>query len=64
MCIYSNIPIAMLLVFLFGQKKNCHTVTWLEFEQNVLNECGMPYIWNTQTFINCIWIVKTVKFSL
>jgi hypothetical protein len=29
-----------------------------------LNECGMSYIWNTQTFINFIWIVNTVKLSL
>ena len=37
---------------------------WLKFVQNILNECGMPYIWNTQTFINCNWIVNAVKLSL
>jgi len=38
--------------------------TWLKFVQNILNECGIPYIWNTQTFINSNWIVHTVKLSL
>ena len=38
--------------------------TWLKFVQNILNECGMPYIWNTQTFINSNWIVNAVKLSL
>ena len=32
--------------------------------KNILNECGMPYIWNTQTFINSNWIVNAVKLSL
>ena len=67
-------------MFLFVQQKNClwlwlqhclqlkkkyyHTVTWLKFEQNILNECGMPYIWYTHTFINSYWIVNAVKLSL
>ena len=25
---------------------------------------GMPYIWNTQTFINSYWIVNAIKLSL
>ena len=37
---------------------------WLKFVQNILNECDMPYIWNTQTFINSNWIVNEVKLSL
>jgi hypothetical protein len=37
---------------------------WLRFVQNILNECGMPYIRNTQTFINFNWIVNAVKLSL
>jgi hypothetical protein len=41
-----------------------HTVTWLKFEQNILNEYGMPYIWYTHTFINSYWIVNVVKLSL
>jgi hypothetical protein len=57
----------MLLVFLFVQQNNClwlwlqyclqlkknynHTVTWLKFNQNILKECGMPYIWNTQILL-------------
>ena len=80
MCIYSNIPIAMLLDSLFVQQKNClwlwlqyclqfkknynQTVTWLKFEQNILNECVLPYIWNTQTFMNLYWIVNVVKLNL
>jgi hypothetical protein len=41
-----------------------HTVTWLKFEQNILNEYGMPYIWYTHTFINSYWIVNAVKLIL
>ena len=37
---------------------------WLKFAQNILNEYGMPSIWNTQTFINSNWIVNAVKLSL
>ena len=37
---------------------------WLKFVQNILNECGMLYIWNTQTFIHSNWIVNAVKLSL
>ena len=32
--------------------------------KNILNECGMSYIWNTHTFINSNWIVNAVKLSL
>jgi len=38
--------------------------TWLKFVQNILNECGMPYIWNTQTFIHSNWIVNAINLSL
>ena len=31
------------------KKKYNHAMTWLKFKQNILNKCGMPYIWNTQT---------------
>jgi hypothetical protein len=38
--------------------------TWLKFAQNILNECGMPFIWIIHTFINSNWIVNAVKLSL
>ena len=38
--------------------------TWLKFVQHILNECGMPYIWNTHTFIQSNWIVNALKLSL
>jgi hypothetical protein len=37
-------------------KKYNHAMTWWKFQHNILNKCGMPYIWNTQTlFILIFW---------
>ena len=31
---------------------------------NIINECGLAYIWNTQTFINSDWFISLVKQTL
>ena len=31
---------------------------------NIINECGLAYIWNTQTFINSDWFTSLVKQTL
>ena len=31
---------------------------------NIINECGLAYIWNTQTFINNDWFISLVKRTL
>ena len=67
MCINSNIPIAMLLCFsICSTKELFMTMTTIlstcekrlqsycdkvKFVQNIVNECGMPYIWNTHTLL-------------
>jgi hypothetical protein len=37
---------------------------WLNKISNILNECGMSNIWNTQTFLNSTWLINTVKLKL
>ena len=37
---------------------------WLIKISNILNECGMTNIWNTQTFLNSTWLINTVKLKL
>ena len=37
---------------------------WLNKIINILNECGMSNIWNTQTFLNSTWLINTVKLKL
>jgi hypothetical protein len=31
---------------------------------NIINECELAYIWNTQTFINSDWFISLVKQTL
>ena len=37
---------------------------WLNKISNILNECGMSNIWNTQTFLNSTWLINTVNLKL
>ena len=37
---------------------------WLNKISNILNECGMSNIWNTQTCLNSTWLINTVKLKL
>ena len=37
---------------------------WLNKISNILNECGISNIWNTQTFLNSTWLINTVKLKL
>jgi hypothetical protein len=37
---------------------------WLNKISNILNECGMSNICNTQTCINSTWLINTVKLKL
>jgi len=37
---------------------------WLKNVHNIINECGLAYIWNTQTFINSDWFISLVKQTL
>ena len=46
-----------------------HTVndanfSWLANVHNSINECGLAYIMNTQTFINSYWFISLVKQTL
>jgi hypothetical protein len=34
---------------------------WLSFAKGILNECGLAYIWNTQTFQNTEWLKLNIK---
>jgi hypothetical protein len=36
---------------------------WLNKISNILNECGMSNIWNTQTFLNSNCFINTVKLK-
>ena len=38
--------------------------TWIDKIKSIFNECGMPYVWNTQTFINTAWLVSSIKLRL
>ena len=42
---------------------NAHFI-WFEKVRNILNECGMSNIWDTQTFINSNWLCSSVKLKL
>ena len=34
---------------------------WLNnVHKNIINECGVAYIWTTQTFINSDWFISSV----
>ena len=37
---------------------------WLKNVHNIINECGLAYIWNTQTVINSDWFISLVKQTL
>ena len=34
---------------------------WLSSAKGILNECGLAYIWNTQTFQNTEWLKLNIK---
>jgi hypothetical protein len=38
--------------------------SWLANVHNSINECGLAYIMNTQTFINSYWFISLVKQAL
>jgi hypothetical protein len=37
---------------------------WLSSVKGILNECGLAYIWNTQTFQNTEWLKLNIKQTL
>ena len=37
---------------------------WLSSVNGILNECGLAYIWNTQTFQNTEWLKLNIKQTL
>ena len=37
---------------------------WLKSVHNIINECGLAYIWYTQTLINSDWFISLVKQTL
>ena len=37
---------------------------WLSSVNGILNECGLAYIWNTQTFQNTKWLKLNIKQTL
>ena len=43
---------------------NDANLPWLKNVHNIINECGLAYIWNTQTFINSDWFISLVKQML
>ena len=38
--------------------------SWLNRIKTILNECGIPNVWETQSFINCKWLVSFIKLRL
>ena len=36
---------------------NDANLPWLKNVHNIINECGLAYICNTQTFINSDWFI-------
>jgi hypothetical protein len=48
------------LCFQMSVEDRCNFL-WLNKISNILNECGMSNIWNTQTFLNSTWLINTVK---
>jgi hypothetical protein len=51
------------LCFQMSVEDRCHFL-WLNKISNILNECSMSNIWNTQTFLNSTWLINTVKLKL
>jgi hypothetical protein len=43
---------------------NDANLPWLKNVHNIINECELAYIWNTQTFINSDWFISLVKQTL
>jgi hypothetical protein len=43
---------------------NDANLSWLTNVHNIINECGLGYIRNTQTFINSDWFISLVKQTL
>ena len=37
---------------------------WLDYIENIFNECGASYIWRNQYFVNHTWLMVTIKTSL
>jgi hypothetical protein len=43
---------------------NDANLSWLTNVHNIINECELAYIWNTQTFINSDWFISLVRQTL
>jgi hypothetical protein len=43
---------------------NDANLPWLKNVHNIINECGLAYIWNTQTFINSDVFISLVNKRL
>ena len=40
------------------------TELWLSSVKGILKECGLSYIWNTQTFQNTGWLKLNIKQTM
>ena len=57
----SNILYKLCLALSNIEGKN---LTWLSSVKGILNEYGLVYIWNTQTFQNIEWLKLDIKQTL
>jgi hypothetical protein len=57
----SNILYKLCLALFNIEGKN---FIWLFSVKGILNECGLAYIWNTQTFQNTEWLKLNIKQTL
>jgi hypothetical protein len=48
-------------LFLFLSNIEGKNFIWLSSVNGILNECGLAYIWNTQTFQNTEWLKLNIK---
>ena len=37
------------------------TFVWLDHIRNIFNNCGLSFIWDTQTFINTEWLLANLR---
>ena len=45
-------------------RHNTYSAKWITAIKNILNECGLSYIWRTQTFTSELWLKNFIESIL
>ena len=51
-------------IFLYHLKDGAYVNSWMMNVENILDNVGLSYVWNSQQCVNSKWIVASVKTTL